>query len=177
MPLEKTLERIERDIAAGDYGKARDRLHGLIATYPDDFSLRRTLGDVYWQLQYPAMAGRYWYLEEKKSPDMVTACVVFERSCGNNPFHILLALKYRGDIQTSRDTFAGRTLLALQKQVKDQYGYCIDFKKRGAERYQWTPVSRGVWQERLVLAGCIVTGFAILGLIGIGLDTVWKWIF
>jgi hypothetical protein len=44
MAIEQTLNRVERDIASGDYGRARDRLHGLIATYPNDLALRRKLG-------------------------------------------------------------------------------------------------------------------------------------
>ena len=133
---EKALNRIESDIASGDYGKARDRLHGLIATYPDAFDLRRMLGDVYWQLQYPAMAGRYWYLEEHRSPGMATACRAFEESCGDDPMQILLALKFRGDIEASRDTFAGRTLLALQERAQKERDCYIEFGKRGRERYQ-----------------------------------------
>ncbi len=66
---EKTLNRIETEFASAVYGKAQDRLHGLIATYPEAFDLRRKPGDVYGQLQYPAMAGRYWYLEEHRSQD------------------------------------------------------------------------------------------------------------
>ena len=102
MPIEKTLKAIDADIAVGDFGKARDRLHGLLATYPDDLALRRRLGDVYWRLQHPAMADRYWYLEENKTPDMIVACAAFEQSFGNDPFHILLALKFRGDVSHPR---------------------------------------------------------------------------
>lgn len=39
MSLEETLKKVGRDIASGDYGKARDRLHGLIATYPNNLAL------------------------------------------------------------------------------------------------------------------------------------------
>ncbi|WP_315906895.1 DUF6584 family protein, partial [Priestia koreensis] len=31
----ETLAKIEQDIKSGDLGKARDRLHGLISTYPN----------------------------------------------------------------------------------------------------------------------------------------------
>ena len=176
MSIEKTLHKVEKDAASGDYGKARDRLHGLIATYPNDLTLRRRLGDIYWQLQHPAMAGRYWYLEKKKSPEMVAACKAFERSCGDNLFQMLLALKFRGDIECIRNTYAGRTLLTLSKQVKDQFGYEIDFQKRGAERYHWTPPKTS-WPERVVAVGCMVILLAVVGLVGIGLDAVLKWIF
>jgi hypothetical protein len=84
MTKTSTLEHVEQDIAAGDYSKVRDRLHGLLRTYPSDLTLRNRLGDVYWDLRYPAMAGRYWYLEDHKTPDMITACAAFERTYGND---------------------------------------------------------------------------------------------
>ncbi len=67
MSKERTLERVEAEIAGGDLGKARDRLHGLIRTYPDDISLRSRLASIYWKLQYPHMAGCYWFLEENQN--------------------------------------------------------------------------------------------------------------
>lgn len=38
----KTLKRIEKDIENNNLGKARDRLHGLIATYPNELALRKS---------------------------------------------------------------------------------------------------------------------------------------
>ena len=175
MPIEKTLERIDADVASGDFGKARDRLHGLLATYPEDMALRHRLGDLYWQLQYPAMAGRYWYMEESKTPDMVAACEAFERSCGGSPFHILLALKFQGNVVAIGDTYAGRVLLALQKRVRVEYRYDIDFQKRGANRYR--PVPREGLRDKALIGGCIVGALTGLGLIGIGLYTVLTWLF
>jgi hypothetical protein len=109
---EKTLRRIEQDIVSGDYGKARDRLHGLLGSYPHDLSLRRMLGDIYWHLQYPVMAGRYWYLEEEKTPAMSVACAAFERSCGSDPVQILFGQSGRDRYQYSRQfKVRGKVLL------------------------------------------------------------------
>lgn len=175
MSIEQTLERIDRDIASGDHGKARDRLHGLIATYPDDLTLRRKLGDVYWKLQYPAMAGRYWYLEEDKSSTMVAACQAFEHSCGKDPLQILLALKFRGDVESIRDTLAGRTLLQLHAEARSKHRYYVDFRKRGAERYDQATSVEGL-TDRVLKAGCIVSLLIALGLLVVGLLTVLAWI-
>ena len=71
---EKTLKRIEKDIENNNLGKARDRLHGLITTYPNELALKK-LGDIYFTLQYPEMAGRYWYLEKEKTDVMHAACL------------------------------------------------------------------------------------------------------
>jgi hypothetical protein len=175
MAIKQTLNKIERDIASGDYGKARDRLHGLIATYPDNLALRRKLGKVYWQLQYPAMAGRYWYLEEDKSPDMVAACKAFERSCGNSSLQMLLFLKFRGDLESIDSVFARQTLRTLQSQVKEKYGYYITFGKRGAEKYQWTPARKP--RDVVVGVACVVAVLVGLGLMLVGLVTVINWLF
>lgn len=84
----KTIKKIEEDIKNNDLGKARDRIHGLIFTYPDELELRKKLGDIYFALKYPSMAGRYWYLEKDKTPEMVDACIQFEKSMGNDPNRI-----------------------------------------------------------------------------------------
>jgi len=174
MPIEQTLEKVEQDIASGDCGKARDRLHGLIATYPNNLALRRKLGDVYWQLQYPAMAGRYWYLEESKSPDMIAACKVFEESCGHSSFQTLLALKFQGDLESIDSEFAKDRLLTLQTQVKNEYGYFVDFQKHGAEKYKWTPRSKT--RGRVSTIGCVAAVVLGIALMLIGLSTVIDWL-
>ncbi|AOH57462.1 DNA helicase (plasmid) [Peribacillus muralis] len=93
----KTIKKIEEDIEKNDLGKARERLHGLISTYPNELELRRMLGDIYFKLKYPSMAGRYWYLEKHKTSQMVQACILFEKSMGNDAFRISRALKFKGD--------------------------------------------------------------------------------
>jgi len=172
---EETLRQIEREIAAGDFGKARDRLHGLLVTYPDDLALRRRLGDVYWQIHYPAMAGRYWYLEEERTPDMAQACTAFERACGNDAAQILMALKYNGDVAALGDTFAGRTLLALQKRARQECGFQIVFGKSGKERYGYT--DRAKSNGRWLTIGCLIAALAAVALMAVGLVAIVQWIF
>jgi hypothetical protein len=41
-----------------------------------------------------------------------------------------MALKFNGDVLALGDSFAGRTLLALQEQVRQEHGYQIVFGKR-----------------------------------------------
>lgn len=120
MSLQTTLQKVDEAIASGDYGLARDRLQGLLATYPDDLTVRRRLGDVYWKLQNPAMAGRYWYLEPNSSPDVVVAREAFERSCGNSAERMLRFLKFKGSIDAMRDTPAGQVLLGLQQRAAEE---------------------------------------------------------
>jgi hypothetical protein len=139
MPISETLVKIEGEIACGDYGKARDRLRGLLSTYPNDLGFRRRLGDVYQLLECPTMAGRYWYLEQDKSPDMIAACRHFERTCRDNPLEILLCLKFRGGLESLESSFAKQTLEQLRSKVAQRYRFYIHFEKKGAERYEYIP--------------------------------------
>lgn len=56
------LERAEVDLARGDVRKARDRLKGLVNTYPDDLEIRRLLAEAYRRYRQFAEAGRWGYL-------------------------------------------------------------------------------------------------------------------
>ncbi|PEA55710.1 DNA helicase [Bacillus pseudomycoides] len=150
---EKTLKKIESDIQNNDLGKARDRLHGLISTYPNALGLRKKLGDVYYKLQHPTMAGRYWYLEEQKTPEMIEACSQFEKSMGNNANHIGRALKFKGDNETIKMLYSEPITSSLQEKVKESM----------LEEYEET------WQDKLVPFGCIsalilIILFALLGI-------------
>ncbi len=157
MTLERTLESIEANINAGDLGKARDRLHGLLSSYPDNLELRKRLGAVYWRLQMPEMAGRYWYLEEAKDLDMTAACRRFEVQFGNDPAYLLFALKFRGEVEAIKDTFAGQLLLDLDKRARRKHSWYEDYRKRGAGKYRQYKYEAGKHKTRdlIIKWGCI----------------------
>jgi hypothetical protein len=94
------FERIKRDFDAGDFEKARDRLHGLVNAHPEDLELRGLLGDVYARLGDPVRAGQFWYFIENKTHEMLDACKQFERHCGNHPPTIAKRLRWSGDIES-----------------------------------------------------------------------------
>jgi hypothetical protein len=56
------LERARADLARGDARKARDRLKGLVATYPEDLEVRRLLAEAYRRDRQFPEAGRWGYL-------------------------------------------------------------------------------------------------------------------
>lgn len=167
MSIESTLEKVELDIAAGDLGLARERLHGLIASYPYQLDLRERLAEVYWQLQYPAMAGRYWYLANDDLPHRRQACARFEAVCGQDPLQILQALKFRGSLEEVSDPYARQKLQELQQQVKMRYNQEFEFTRRGRPNYRTVP--GGFRYGRLILAGCLIILVLILGLAVFGL--------
>ncbi|KFN03523.1 DNA helicase [Bacillus clarus] len=158
---EKTLKKIKKDIENNNLGKARDRLHGLIATYPNELKLRKSLGDIYYKLQYPEMAGRYWYLEEHKTSIMQEACLQFEKSMGNDPYHIVRALKFKGDRELIKELYPEHTLSPLQKKVKETI----------------TEEIEETWQDKLILFGCLSVFISLILCALIGIYTIFDWIF
>ncbi|MGE7214983.1 DUF6584 family protein [Priestia koreensis] len=157
----ETLAKIEQDIKSGDLGKARDRLHGLISTYPNELWLRKMLGDIYDQLQYPAMAGRYWYLESEKTTEMAEACRQFERTFGNNTHHIVRALKFKGD-----------------RDVIEHLPIHIENEVTGRVKDQLLEdVGKETLKDKLLGVGCLLFIVILLGIMLVGLYTVGQWIF
>ncbi|OIK14582.1 DNA helicase [Bacillus sp. MUM 116] len=157
----KTLKKIEEDINKNDLGKARDRLHGLISTYPNELELRKKLGDIYFELKYPSMAGRYWYLEENKTPEMVKACKEFEKSMGNDPNRIARTLKYRGDIEILKRLELDREISPIKNKVKEKL----------------LQESEDSLQDKLVTIGCISILILIIMFVVIGVYAFFNWIF
>ncbi len=162
----RTLARVENDLTRGDLGKARDRMHGLVAQYPDDISLRAKLAEIYARLHYPQMAGRYWYLEQEKTSAMREACLVFERSCGGDPLPILLALKFRGDPATLTAYPRGR-LEDLQRRCLERHGFYPDQRYHGRDR--WRPSQKRTRMDRVLAAGfgLFLMGFVFLAALGL----------
>ena len=175
MSIEITLDNVKTDIAQGDLGKARDRMHGLIANYPNNLSIRRQLGDIYWKLQVPAMAGRYWYLEKDKSAEMESACRKFENQCGNDPMQILFALKFRGDFPAIEKEYAGCILLELHEQAKQKHGYYTDFRNWKGKAISSYPKKGKKTNTNTILAGCLIALSIGLVLMTIGVLTVIGW--
>ncbi len=182
MPLNETLKKVEEDVRTGDLGKVKSRLHGLIATYPDNLALRKQLGEVYWMLQQPQMAGRYWYLVENKDERMQAACKRFEGAFGGDPFHMLLALKFKGNTEAIQDSYAGQILMDLDRRARAEHGWYSRFRARrqaGQDHpRQQAMTHRG--RDLLIKAGCIVIGIMLFLLVSIGLIngvlTVMKWL-
>ncbi len=173
MPLSQTLQKVEDDIQQGDLGKAVGRLHGLIATYPDDLALREKLGSLYWRLQMPGMAGRYWYLVENKDENMQRACQGFEEAFGHDPVRILFAIKFKGDTAAIQDTYAGRVLAELARSARKKHPWYDRFRARASARNPH-PAPKSLpnkARDFFIMLGCIVATVLLLLLILVGLIT------
>ena len=173
MPLAQTLQKVDGDIRQGDLGKAVSRLHGLIGSYPNDLALREKLAAVYWRLQLPGLAGRYWYLVEAKDERMQSACQNFETQFRKDPMRILLALKFKGDFAAIQDAYAGRVLADLERRAGEKYAWFPSFRKKALSRYS-RPEKRGVTQrvrDFFFQWGCVVALALVAALALVGLFT------
>lgn len=168
MPIQQTLEKIQWDIQNKNLGKARDRLHGLINSYPDNLELRKMLGDIYWQLQFPEMAGRYWYMEEEKNDNMVAACKRFEEQFNHDPMYMLFAIKYKGDLEEIEGTYAGETLIKLHTRAKEKHRFYEHFQNKRGGKFIYRKMNdnsnkNSGWGCILIL--CLFIGFAFIGVL------------
>jgi hypothetical protein len=177
MALEQTLNKVENDIKDGDLGKARDRLHGLLVSYPDNLELRKRLGDIYWRLQIPDMAGRYWYLEENKDGIMAAACHRFEKQFNSDPVNILLALKFRGNFDRISDACPGQILLDLHQKAKEKHSWYEDFRNKSRLKYHRYNEKTVEHKTRDILTkfGCIFVVVLLAFLSIVGVISVIRW--
>ncbi|CAL9351367.1 hypothetical protein SUDANB95_00470 [Actinosynnema sp. ALI-1.44] len=115
--MELTLLKAAEELRRGDLAsvlRARQRLAGLVATYPDRLDLRERLAAVYRVLGDPAQAGRWSYLSEVRDEAEVAA---FERAY-RTPRARLAALNWVSGEHTTET--ARVRLAALRAAVSEQ---------------------------------------------------------
>ncbi|MFD1146084.1 DUF6584 family protein [Saccharothrix hoggarensis] len=119
MPVELTLRRAAEEVGRGDLAsvlRARQRLVGLVASYPDRLDLRERLAEVYRVLGDAAQAGRWSYLSEVRDDAEVAA---FERAY-RTPLARLAAMNWvSGEAGAATET-ARERLVALRNAANAQ---------------------------------------------------------
>lgn len=163
---ESTMAKVEAEISQGKLGIARDRLHGLIDTYACDLTLRSRLGDVYFKLGYPAMAGRFWYLDSDLDAEKETAVAAFLRECGNNSAAVLRRLKIRCEPEMLSDPEAGKRVTKMLAECEAKSYTPPNF---------WPKKSKSC--DRIFGLACAAITLALLALVIVGFVTAWEWFF
>ncbi|MFG2949925.1 DUF6584 family protein [Streptomyces adustus] len=166
MPLRETLVRVDADLAAGRVPVARQRLRGLVSSFPYDLTLRRRLAEVYRLYDDAAEAGRWMYLEEDRNADETAA---FEARYGS-PGWRMKALAWRGPEAMAATSFAQKQLVAVRTACAEELGHPVDwddpasFRDGLEEKYEEAP--SGPWSVSGVLAGagCLVGALAFLAI-------------
>ncbi|MFJ9805508.1 DUF6584 family protein [Streptomyces wuyuanensis] len=123
MPLRETLARVDADLAAGRVPVARQRLRGLISSFPHDLTLRRRLAEVYRLYGDAAEAGRWMYLEEDRNADETAA---FEARY-ESPARRMKALAWHGPETKAATTFAEGQLVAVRTACAEELGHPVDW--------------------------------------------------
>jgi hypothetical protein len=157
-----TEEKIEREIQAGRLGIARDRLHGLLSTYPEDLRLRSRLGDVYWLLGYPVEAGRFWFFDNPIEGDKQAAVDAFIRACRSDSAEILRRLKVHSKFKE------------LEVEANAKLEHLLNEVGRSLPPRE-APDTARVTSNALCFA-CTAIGISLLVLALIGLITVLTWV-
>ncbi|MGW0364716.1 DUF6584 family protein [Streptomyces sp. NPDC002990] len=164
MPLRETLARVDEDLAAGRVPVARQRLRGLVSSFPHDLTLRRQLAGVYRLYGDAAEAGRWMYLEEDRDADETAA---FEARYGS-PAWRMKALAWRGPEAMAATSFAKGQLVAVRTACAGELGRPVDWDDPASyqdgleETYEEAPSEP--WTVGGVLAGvgCLAGALAFL---------------
>ncbi|WP_336317624.1 DUF6584 family protein [Streptomyces lavendofoliae] len=169
MPLRETLAHVDADLAAGRVPVARQRLRGLVSSFPYDLTLRRRLAEVYRLYGDAAEAGRWMYLEEDRDVEETAA---FEARYGS-PGWRMKALAWRGPEATAATSFAREQLAAVRTACALELGHPVDWDDPASYRESLEgtyEAPSGSWSASGVLAGvgCLVGALAFLAVWVVG---------
>lgn len=154
MPLRDTLARVDEDLAAGRVPVARQRLRGLVSSFPCDPALRRRLGEVYRLYGEPAQAGRWMYLEEDRDAAETAAFEARYPTAAQRR----AALGWDGPDSLAPTDFAREQLTALPAKHLEE-----------AESS-----GQGDAKGSLAALGCLVLGLAFLAIWVIGVIALFR---
>jgi len=119
MTTESGVTRALRDIESGRLWKARDRLHGVIASNKSDQEALDLLGQAYFDMGDLPQAGRYWYLTTRNDERSKLANQAFEERFGMSALSRADSIRFRGPIRDYPEEVGSR-LTDLEKQVKTE---------------------------------------------------------
>ncbi|MEZ3177296.1 hypothetical protein KYY02_00785 [Streptomyces pimonensis] len=160
MPRTATLARVDADLAAGRVPMARQRLRGLVSSYPTDLTLRRRLAEVYRLYGEPAEAGRWMYLEEDRDADETSAFEARYRT----PRERMRALAWRGPESLAPSGFAVEQLAAVRTACSEALGRPVDWDSTASVPDDEPDAGVGKFGDFLAGAGCLVAVLAMLGI-------------
>lgn len=164
MPVEQTLHRAADEMARGDLAsvlRARQRLAGLVGTYPQRLDLRERLAEVYRVLGQPAQAGRWTYLSEHRDPEETLA---FERAY-RHAVGRLGALNWARPIDDAPTEVARDRLTSLYREAQVELRLQLDA----------TPQEETSWGACLIVmvGGTFVIVCFLLGIVTL-VQFLWK---
>lgn len=165
---EQVLAKIAADLERGHYHPAMQRLASLTAAYPDDLDLRARRAALYRQVGNLIEAGRWGFLTEDVTPEEIAA---FERA-HPGAWRRLLVLKLSNDPAPQLGPEASARFARLIEQADQE----------GSAPVTWTDVGprpqvSASWWEEWPCVLAMLAGLIVLGLAGLGLVTLIRWVF
>ncbi|MEU0057734.1 DUF6584 family protein [Streptomyces sp. NPDC006334] len=161
MSLRETLARVDADLAAGRVPVARQRLRGLVSSFPNDLTLRRRLAEVYRLYGDAAEAGRWMYLEEDRNADETAA---FEARYAS-PAWRMKALAWRGPEATAGAAFAEKQLVAVRTACAEELGQPVDWEDPASYRDGLEGKCEEVPSEPWTVGGVLAVGGCLVGVL------------
>ncbi len=69
----------------------------MINQFPDDLSLRKKLGQIYYEAGFLDEAGKFWILSKPENNEMKNAVDIYRKSLSNSGNAILKDIVFRGN--------------------------------------------------------------------------------
>ncbi|MDR3023763.1 DUF6584 family protein [Chryseobacterium sp.] len=135
--MENLFYRIEQDLKEGRKKKACDRLRNMINQFPNDLSLRKKLGQIYFEAGFLDEAGKFWILSKPENNEMEAAVEIYRKSLSNSGNAILNDIVFRGD-KDLLDEHAKKVILELEHDSFRVTGQIPTFKAKAREKGRYS---------------------------------------
>lgn len=134
--------RIEQDLKAGRKKKACDRLRNMINQFPNDISLRKKLGQIYFEAGFLDEAGKFWILCTPENNEMKNAVEIYRKSLSNSGNAILKDIVFRGD-KNFLDEYAIKVMAELERDSFKATKHIPVFKAKIREKGKYSESQTG----------------------------------
>jgi predicted Zn-dependent protease len=129
--------RIEKDLKEGRKKKACDRLRNMINHFPNDLSLRKKLGQIYFEAGFLDEAGKFWILSTPENHEMENAVEIYKKSLSNSGNAILKDIVFRGD-KHLLDEHARKIIIELEQNSLKTTKHIPVFKAKTREKENYS---------------------------------------
>lgn len=160
------FSKIDEDLKEGRKKKACDRLRNMINQFPDDISLRKKLGQIYYEAGFLDEAGKFWILSEPENEAMENAVALYRKTLGDSGSAILKDIVFRGNKEQLNE-YAMGTLAELEQDSLKKTKHIPDFKPKTREKGKYSEVKNGNELSDFIGICLLVGWFIVLPILGI----------
>ncbi|UHO37593.1 hypothetical protein H5J24_18230 [Chryseobacterium capnotolerans] len=160
------FDKIEQDLKEGKRKKACDRLRNLINQFPDDLSLRKKLGQIYYEAGFIDEAGKYWILSQPENKEMEKAVVLYRKTLGNSGNAILKDIVFRGN-KAQLNEYAMNVFAELEKDSLKKTKHIPDFKPKTREKGNYSEEKDSTGFLNKIFIGVLIVFLISLPILGI----------